>query len=165
MVSNLKFLAFLLLLSVLYSCDQRGEQLWEDEKNQIRTYLQDKGVSNYNENPEAGYFYYFTDSIATGGRPNSASVIEVIYRIESLDGTVFIESDLGVTERINLSQSIVGLQLGMSNFSVGTKGFLILPSRLAYGKKGYTNDYGDKIIPANTVLVVYVELVEVHPHF
>ena len=53
----------------------------------------------------------------------------------------------------------------MSNFSIGTKGYLILPSRLAYGKKGYTDDYGDEIIPPNTVLVIYVELVEVHPHF
>ena len=165
MIKGLRLLSIVLILFSIFSCDKKGEQLWEDEKNQIRTYLQDKGVNYFTENPESGYFYYFTDPDASGGRPNSNSTIEVVYRIESLDGTVYIESNLGETERIVLSQSIVGLQLGMPNFLVGTKGFLILPSRLAYGKKGYTDDYGDEIIPPNTVLVIYVELVEVHPHF
>jgi FKBP-type peptidyl-prolyl cis-trans isomerase FkpA len=165
MASSIKYLTFLLFLTALFSCNRKGEQLWEDEKNQIRTYLQDKGVNYFTENPESGYFYYFTDPDASGGRPNANSTVEVVYRIEGLDGTVFIESNLGETERIELSQSVVGLQLGMPNFSVGTKGFLILPSRLAYGKKGYTDDYGDEIIPPNTVLVIYVELIEVHPHF
>jgi FKBP-type peptidyl-prolyl cis-trans isomerase FkpA len=159
------YLLLLLLLPVIFSCDRRGDELWEDEKNLIRNYLQDNGINYYTEDPESGYFFYLTDSDGTGGRPNSNSLVEVNYRIEGLDGTLFVESNSGETERIELSQSIVGLQFGMSNFSIGTKGYLILPSRLAYGKKGYTDDYGDEIIPPNTVLVIYVELVEVHPHF
>jgi FKBP-type peptidyl-prolyl cis-trans isomerase len=155
----------ILCLIIFFSCDRRGDELWEDEKSQIRSYLQNNGVNYFTEDPESGYFHYFTDSDGTGGRPSSNSTIEAVYSIRGLDGTVFTASNPGETKRIVLSESLVGMQLGMPNFTIGTKGYLILPSRLAYGKKGYTDDYGDEIIPPNTVLVIYIELVDVHPHF
>ena len=161
----LKYLGFLMLAFTVCSCDPRGDELWGDEKNQIRNYLQDRGVIDYSEDDASGYFYYFTDANGLGGRPNANSIVEVVYRIEGLDGNVFVETPSGETQRIDLSKSIVGLQLAMPNFQIGTKGYIILPSRLAYGKKGLKDDNGNQLIPANTVLVVYVELIEVHPHF
>jgi hypothetical protein len=132
---------------MLCSCDPRGDELWGDEKNQIRNYLQDRAVIDYSEDDAAGYFYYFTDANGLGGRPNANSIVEVVYRIEGLDGNVFVETPSGETQRIDLSKSIVGLQLAMPNFQI------------------VKDDNGNQLIPANTVLVVYVELIEVHPHF
>jgi FKBP-type peptidyl-prolyl cis-trans isomerase len=159
------YFACLMLAFSVCSCDPRGDVLWEDEKNQIRSYLQDKGIVDYNEDAASGYFYYLTDDNGLAGRPNANSIVEVVYRIEGFDGTIFVETPTGETERIDLSKSIIGLQLALPNFQIGTKGYIILPSRLAYGKKGIEDDNGNQLIAPNEVLVVYVELVEVHPHF
>ena len=156
----------IVLLFSLYSCDKRNDDLWNLEKDQIRNYLLSLGITDFTEDESAGYFYYFTDlDSISGGRPNVNSTIEVHYDGKIFNDGIFYQTTPGQTERILLSSSIVGWQLGLQNFFIGSSGVLIIPSRLAYGKDGLYDEYGNELVPPNSILVFEIDLVEVHPHF
>lgn len=157
---------FLIFSSFFCSCDRRNDALWEEEKIQIRAYLQSIGITDYTEDPESGYFYYLSDTDSvSNGRPNVNSEIEVLYTAKLFDGTVFYESDPAYPDFIYLSDAIPGWQLALPNFQIGAKGTIIIPSRLGYGEDGLTDEYGDVIVPPNSILIFDLQLVEIHPHF
>ncbi len=160
---------FLILLAGCFffsSCDIKNDKLWEEELVQIRGFLQNNGIYDYFEDPESGYFYYFTNTDSViNGRPNVNSEIEVLYNAKVLNGQIFYESDPGNPDLIDLSETIPGWQLALQNFQIGAKGIVILPSRLGYGKDGLLDEYDNFIVPPNSILRFEIELVEIHPHF
>lgn len=151
-------LAFLFLSS----CYDNGEALWLEERTQIRSYLQDQGITEYTEDSAAGYFYYLqTLQDTTKDWPDMSEAVEVSFRTTLLDGTeVYSTYTNGETDTIQMSEAVAGWQLAFQNFYVGDQVVLILPSRLAYGKKGV-----DRFIPENSPLIFEIDLVQIHPHF
>lgn len=152
----------ILSILLLSSCYDDGENLWMDERVQIRSYLMDQGITEYTEDSTAGYFYYLQAAQdTTKDWPDMAEAVEVNFRTTLLDGTeVYSTYTDGETDTIQMSEAVAGWQLAFQNFYVGDQVVLILPSRLAYGKKGVNG-----LIPENSPLIFEIDLVEIHPHF
>ena len=89
-----------------------------------------------------------------GPKPTATSDVEVRYRGELIDGTVFDESSSTVT--FNLGSVIKGWTEGLQLMSVGDKYRFFIPYNLAYGEQGAGND----IKPYST-LIFEVELVDI----
>lgn len=163
-VFNILIIIFSVLL--LSNCNYKNDELWNEEKIQIREWLNSNGIVDYYEDPNTGYFYYFTDiDSARGGRPNPSSLVEVNYSASVLNNSPFYSTSSNETEFIQLSETITGWQLGFTNFFVNSKVVLILPSRLGYGSKGLKDSNKNYIVPPNSILFFEIHLVEVHPHF
>lgn len=158
------------IVFALAACNKEEEALWLAERDQIRLFLQNEGIVplssdttyGYYEDSTAGYFYHITQpGDPTLAKPNARSKVEMHYIAKLLDGTVISETyTSGLTNHITLSDAVPGLQLALLRFHIGTKARIILPSRLGYGEAGLSPD-----IPANSILIFEVEIIEIHPHF
>ena len=89
-----------------------------------------------------------------GPKPTATSDVEVRYRGELIDGTVFDESTSPIT--LNLGGVIKGWTEGLQLMSVGDKYRFYIPSELGYGEQGAGND-----IKPGAALVFEVELVSI----
>lgn len=89
-----------------------------------------------------------------GPKPTASSDVEVRYRGELIDGTVFDESKTPIS--LNLSGVIKGWTEGLQLMSVGDKFRFYIPSELGYGEQGAGSD----IKPFST-LIFEVELVSI----
>lgn len=84
--------------------------------------------------------------------------IEVHYAGHFLDGKVFDSSyDRNQPLKFNLGTMIYGWNEGLEYSTVGSKMRLLLPSRLAYGDKGFIIPPADTLIPPHTPIWFYVE--------
>lgn len=101
--------------------------------------------------------YYVVEKEGKGNNPTLDSNVKVHYSGTLLDGTKFDSSyDRGEPAEFPLRGVIRGWQEGIPMFKPGGKGKLIIPSGLAYGSRQV-----GPTIPANSVLVFDIELLEV----
>jgi FKBP-type peptidyl-prolyl cis-trans isomerase len=150
-----------LLFLGLTACNKKSETLLLAERAQIRAYFEQEGISNYIEDNDAGYFYHITENgDSTLDRANIASKVELKYESWLLEGTLIDDTYANTSTILTLSSSIPGLQLVLPNFYIGTKARVVLPSRLGYGEAGLS-----PLIPSNSILMIDVEIIEIHPHF
>ena len=158
----LRLLGILLSATILFSFYNDSDDRWNAERVQIRQYLQDEGINDYMEDFTSGYFYHIIESgDSTRDQPSIRRTVEMHYKITLLDGTLVENTFQQATaERIQLSNAIAGLKLVLPNFFIGTKAKIFLPSRLGYGETGLAPS-----IPANSILIIEVEILEIHPHF
>jgi len=99
--------------------------------------------------------YYVVDVIGGGIHPNSNSQVRVSYKGYFTDGQVFDQSDAaGII--FGLNSVIKGWTEGIPYFKAGGSGKLLIPSVLGYGTSGNSG------IPANSVLVFDIGLIEVY---
>ena len=99
--------------------------------------------------------YYVIINPGTGSRPVASSNVTVNYKGYLSNGSVFDQSNSsGVS--FGLSNVIQGWQEGIPQFKKGGKGILLIPSALGYGASAQSS------IPANSVLIFDVELLDVH---
>lgn len=149
----LKLLLCFLVLSLGVSCKKKNviDQATADE-NIITKYIADHGL---NATATGSGLYYVISSQGTGANPTASSVVTVNYKGYLTDGTVFDRSPAGgyVTA---LSKVIQGWQEGIPLFKKGGKGILLIPSALGYGSQAQSG------IPANSVLIFDIELVDVN---
>ncbi len=104
----------------------------------------------------ASGIYYTIEKEGSGENPNLQSFVKVHYHGTLLDGTVFDSSvDRGQPIDFPLTGVVKGWQEGIPLFKPGGKGTLYIPSNLAYGGRAQGK------IPANSVLIFNVELLEV----
>ena len=103
---------------------------------------------------ESGLMYEVIKLGDGGPKPTANSDVEVRYRGELIDGTVFDEATTPVT--LNLGGVIKGWTEGVQLMSVGDKYRFYIPSELAYGEQGAGND-----IKPNAALVFDIELVSI----
>jgi peptidylprolyl isomerase len=97
--------------------------------------------------------------IGTGDRPTPGSRVTVHYSGYLLDGRKFdssVDRHEPFTFVIGYGQVIKGWDEGVGSMNKGGKRKLIIPSELAYGKRGIGS-----IIPPNAELVFDVELLDV----
>ncbi|MES2680837.1 MAG: FKBP-type peptidyl-prolyl cis-trans isomerase [Bacteroidota bacterium] len=144
------FLCCLIALS-LFSCKKKNilTQAQADE-NIINKYITD---NNLTATATGSGLYYVIETQGTGAHPTSKSDIIVKYRGYLPDGTQFDQNSTGFAT--NLSSVVKGWQEGLPYFKKGGKGKLLIPSALGYG----ANATGS--IPANSVLIFDIELVDV----
>lgn len=112
---------------------------------------------NYpNAEPSATGLYYVQTKKGSGSKPEIGKKVKVHYTGTLLDGTKFDSSvDRGEPFEFPLGrgQVIKGWDEGIANMQKGEKGFLIIPSDLAYGP-------GSRSIPPFSTLIFEVELVD-----
>ncbi|MEO1434765.1 MAG: FKBP-type peptidyl-prolyl cis-trans isomerase [Bacteroidota bacterium] len=130
-----------------------AEQL-EVDKGLIAAYVEEKGLSNI-QYTESGMGFIIEEP-GKGENPTVANTVVCHYRGTLLDGTEFDSSySRGQPTEFPLSQVIVGWQEGIPMLKPGGKGTFVIPSGICYGPNERPS------IPANSVLVFDVELVEV----
>lgn len=149
----IRLLAFAFVL-VSFSCDNAltFEEQLDLDKELIADYVAANNLSG--QSTSNGIFYGFTEPGDTTTFPTLTSTVEVVYTGKLLDGTVFDSSE-GFPVSFQLFQTIQGWQQGVPFFSEGAKGYLLIPSNLAYGLRG------SGIIPPNAVLYFDIELLDV----
>ena len=141
-----------LFLPVVFLFSACGDQSEKDQEI-ILNYLEENNLTA--ERTEEGV-YYIIDNPGTGENPTVNDDVKVHYEGYFLDGTVFDSSIArGTPAEFPLRGVIQGWQIGIPLFKEGGKGTLLIPSWLAYGSSARSG------IPANSVLIFDVELIEI----
>jgi len=142
----------ILLIITLTSCKKEDavDQAAKDAEI-IQKYISDNNLTAI---ASGTGLYYVVQDPGIGASCNASSNVKVKYKGYFTSGEVFDESPAaGVT--FNLSNVIKGWTEGIPYFKEGGSGILLIPSSLGYGASGNSS------IPANTVLVFDVELLDV----
>ena len=128
------------------------QQQMDKSKEENQDYLEKKAREENVVKTPSGLLYQVIKLGDGGPKPTATSDVEVRYRGEFIDGTVFDEATTPVT--LNLGGVIKGWTEGIQLMSVGDKYRFFIPYDLGYGENGYGSD----IKPYST-LVFEVELV------
>ena len=148
-MKNISLFAFIIFL--ISSCNKTKDYTQIDE-DIILQYISD---NNLNAETTGSGLHYVINNPGIGDTPTIYSNVTVAYTGSLTDGTVFDESSsTGVT--FPLSNVIQGWQEGIPLFSEGGSGILLIPSALGYGSQAVST------IPANSVLIFYVSLIDVN---
>jgi FKBP-type peptidyl-prolyl cis-trans isomerase FkpA len=101
--------------------------------------------------------YYVIEKEGKGRKPKDGDSIVAHYAGSLIDGKEF-DNDHGqpFTFKMGSHQVIPGWEIGFRQLKKGTKAKLIIPSKMAYGPRGY-----GKEIPPYSPLIFEVELVDV----
>ena len=142
-MKRLVFLFVLLTTAFHFSCSS------DDADQSIDDYLK---ANNLTAQKTEDGLYYIIDVPGNDTKPKVNSTVRVKYEGKLLNGDVFDKSD---DFKTSLSNVIAGWRRGMVLFGEGGKGTLIIPPSLGYGSQAVG------AIPANTVLIFDVELLEV----
>lgn len=145
---------FLILCTILsITACNKDEPVDFNTKNdqEIQEYIAN---NNLNAQSSGTGLYYVIDSIGNGKKPSRTDNVTVAYKGYFTNGRVFDESDSkGI--RFNLQQVIDGWTEGITYFSEGGSGLLLIPSRLGYGTTARSG------IPAGSVLIFEINLIKV----
>ncbi len=148
---RLFFFLSLVLLIFAGCAKKKAEKQAEEDDRLIQKYLQDNNLTAIKT--ESG-LYYIIDVQGTGLGCNENSDVRVAYTGYFLNNEIFDQSDSqGIA--FNLQGVIRGWTEGIPYFREGGSGKLLIPSALAYGISGSGS------VPANTVILFDVELLEV----
>jgi len=149
--SFIRFFVFCLLSTSLLSCTKTStaEQDKKDD-DAITRYLSQHSI---NATKTSSGLYYSIEDPGTGMQVSANNTVYMKYKAYLLDGTVFDENKIGTT--LSLPNTIKGWQEGIPKFKVGGKGKLFIPSKLGYGTEATGK------IPANSVLIFEVEVIEI----
>jgi FKBP-type peptidyl-prolyl cis-trans isomerase len=154
-----KFIAFSLLLAIAVSCKKEDVVDYGPiDKKIIETYLTAHSLTAQST---ASGLYYIIENPGGANHPNINSKVSVNYQGFLTAGTLFDESYYkGTPAPMALSGVVKGWQEGLRMIGVGGKIKLFIPSSLGYGSNEVTSNYNSVVIPANSVLIFNIELVE-----
>ncbi|MFT4022430.1 MAG: FKBP-type peptidyl-prolyl cis-trans isomerase [Flavihumibacter sp.] len=125
----------------------------EKEAPAIESYIKEKNLQNVLK--DASGLYYQVLQPGTGAYPTLSSKIFIRYSGQLLNGEVFDKNENESATGWILSTLIPGWQIGIPRINRGGSIRLLVPSSLGYGCRGFGT-----VIPANSVLVFDVELVD-----
>ncbi len=101
----------------------------------------------------------------TGTEATAGSVVSVLYVGRFSDGTVFDSSEAHGNQPLVFelgSQGLIpGFQIGVNGMKVGGERRIVIPAPLGYGTEDVKDETGKVIIPANSVLVFDLKLIDV----
>ena len=103
--------------------------------------------------------YYVIDNPGTGRTPEICNNVTVTYTGRLTDGTIFDQSTAPVS--FPLSNLIAGWKNGIPLIKEGGSIKLIIPPSLAYGTQPRFDQDGNLVIPANSILVMDIGLIQV----
>lgn len=121
----------------------------------VDTYLSENAARDDVNVTESGLQYRVIEE-GDGDSPNEASSVRIRYRGELTNGIVFDQTTGNNTVTFGVSGLIAGFTEGLLLMSEGSKYEFFIPPNLGYGNQPQGN-----VIPANSILVFEVELVEV----
>ncbi len=106
---------------------------------------------------EEGLFYHI-EEYGSGDYAKPGNYVMIKYKGSLLNGTVFDESpeDEPYVFQLGYRQVILGKEIGLTFFQVGSKGRLFVPSELGYGRNG-----AGKMVPPNASLIYEIELLQI----
>ena len=146
------FFPILLVVFAFSSCNKVSpEEQAELDENIIQQYISD---NNLNAVATGTGLYYVIDEPGLGSSCTSQSTVKVAYTGYFTDGDIFDQSSTQGIE-FSLQGVIQGWTEGIPYFKEGGNGKLLIPSALAYGTNGSSS------VPANSVLIFDVELLQV----
>jgi len=146
-----KLYAIILLLVAFCSCKKEEVDYTQIDEDIIKQYITDNNLTAI---ATGTGLYYVVDTPGNGAQPSSQSTVTVAYKGYLTNGSVFDESaSSGIS--FSLTSVIRGWQEGIPYFKEGGSGILLIPSALGYGSQATSQ------IPANSVLVFEVELIDV----
>lgn len=131
-----------------------SQRQFDKVKEENAAFLEKKAKEDKVVKTASGLLYEVIKLGDGGPKPTATSDVEVRYRGELIDGTVFDESKEPIS--LNLGGVIKGWTEGLQLMSVGDKYRFYIPYDLGYGANGAGND----IKPYST-LIFEVELVSI----
>lgn len=141
----------LLLVMVVLGLNACKKDQFDIDQEIIASYVADNNLAA--EKTTSGLWYVIEDP-GSGDSPTLLDEVSVHYKGYLTDGTIFDQTG-SQPAQFPLANVIQGWQEGIPLFKEGGKGLLLIPSSLGYGNRSV----GD--IPANSVLIFEVELIEV----
>ena len=109
----------------------------------------------------SGFFYSITTTGSGTSIANLCTSLAVKYVGKLTNGNIFDQTAVGTTATFVLWQVIVGWQKALPMISKGGKIKLYIPPALGYGATPVTDGTGAVVIPANSILIFDVELIEI----
>lgn len=148
-------LSLILLVIVLSSCKKDSfnaiKQAATDDAA-IQSYI---AANHITATKDPSGLYYQVITPGTGSYPTVNSTVDVNYEGKLLNGSVFASSGSNLTDP--LTSLIKGWQVGIPFVNAGGRILLLIPSALGYG-----NSSPGAAIPANSVLVFTIDLLNFH---
>ncbi|QMU27052.1 FKBP-type peptidyl-prolyl cis-trans isomerase [Adhaeribacter radiodurans] len=168
---------FFLSLTAFYGCNNNDEL--EDEARRreeaykkqlaidtvtIKNYILTKNIPNAQRSPYKSGLFYAIQKPGTGDSAALGKTVVTHYILTNLQGDTLDTSRkprsgqttiTPLTFQLGRANILSGFQEGVSLMRVGERSLFFLPSGLAYG------DQAQEKIPANSVLIFDIELLEV----
>lgn len=116
-------------------------------------------VRNITATQHCSGVFYSIDSIGTGKTPTPCSYIGITYKGALLNGKVFDQQTNPVA--FDLGTLILGWRNALPLIKEGGRIRLYIPPSLGYGSKDITDNLGNVVIPANSILVFDINLLGV----
>ena len=149
----MKFLYTLLAIALIFgSCaKKKAEKHAKTDDDIVKQYVSNQGLT---ATKTSSGLYVVIDNIGTGIGCNSNATVKASYKGYFTSGEVFDSSSAAGID-FDLQSVIKGWTEGIPYFKEGGNGKLLIPSALGYGTSGNSS------IPANTVLIFDVKLIDV----
>lgn len=140
-----------------------GEKQKSVDEKLITDFIAKNGMAGKTQKTASGLYYVVTQP-GPGPKPVRSDNVKVHYTGKLLDGKVFDSSlnnprnpqNKPIDFQVGIGMVIPGWDEGLQLIPKGSKATFIIPSGLAYGAQG-----SPPVIPANSVLVFDVELLDV----
>lgn len=159
---------FDIMTSDEYENEQRITREKEEKENEIRLKEEPQRIAKYlkdnniNVKSTASGLYYIEKEVGNGESPQDGNLVEVHYSIYDISNNL-IESSLDYGQPIPFvygkNQMIPGIEEAVGYMKVGGKSRIIAPSNLGFGDIKI-----DENLPANSTLVIDLELVGLYDH-
>jgi len=128
------------------------------EITQLESYLSNAGITNAVKHC-SGMYYQITNP-GTDATPTTCSNVVVNYKGALTNGTVF-DQTTGSPVSFPLATLIEGWKKGIPLIKKGGSITLYVPPTLGYGPNDQKDANGNIVIPANSILIFNVQLVDV----
>ncbi len=122
----------------------------------VQKYLSDQGIT---ATQHCSGLFYKIENPGAGATPGICSQIGVRYKGMLTNGNVFDEQTNPFY--FQLGMLIEGWKAGLTQIKQGGKMKLYVPPSLGYGSRNFTDQNGNVLIPANSILVFDIELVSI----
>lgn len=134
-----------------------NKALIAEDRDLIEGYIKRQKLDGMKESGSG--LYYMVWGKPTGDSIKTGNMVEYIYKITLLDGTLCYQSDVNSPKKFKVGLGGVesGLEQAVLLMCPGQKGKFILPPHLAYGLLG-----DEKMIPARSIIVYDIEMLNVY---
>jgi|SRR5450432_524127 FKBP-type peptidyl-prolyl cis-trans isomerase FkpA len=144
--------------SVSCSYDPCAYQAPAGEITQLETYLSNAGITTATKHCSG--MYYQVKSAGTGATPTTCSYVSVNYKGVLTNGTVFDQTTTSPAS-FQLSTLIEAWKKGIPLIKKSGSITLYVPPSLGYGNSDQKDANGNIVIPANSILIFDIQLIDV----
>ncbi len=151
-----KLLLVLSIFTLIAACKKDYDKI---DKEKIEEYVAAKGLKT---TALSSGVHFIIEKDGTGEKLKETDEIAVKYKGFLLDDKQFDDGDSSI---LIIAERIEGWRQALTEFKVGSKGKIIIPSTLGFGSQGAKNFAGVEVVPANAVLIYEIEVIRKNPIF